>query len=173
MQGCANTSLRTGVCRDAASDTAEPQTSRVHLLMHPARPAYYLFSSGYFILITQSDALEYLETHSDAVGMGGLLPVMSREAPITSDTDLLSFALKEGSLIYSVNLLVAGLLEGGRAAVIDIGDESGRYIDHITVRKISNRNGDFRRFCTPGGGLLFSVVDEIALIDRPGVERPA
>jgi hypothetical protein len=121
-----------------------------------------MYSSGYFILIAQSDALEYLKTHAGVVGMGGLLPAMSGAAPIRSDTDLLSFALKDGSLIYSLNLLVAGSLESGRAAVIDIGDEPGRYIEYVEIRKVSNRAGDFRRFCTPAGGLLFSVVDEIA-----------
>jgi hypothetical protein len=111
-------------------------------------------------LFAQEDAVRILEIQNTDVGLNGLLPVFERQPQLARDEDIMTIALENQQLRFSLLRLVAGMAESGLASIVESTSGVKTSLDRIEVRKVENPNGDFRYFCSPNQNLVLKVLDE-------------
>lgn len=154
-------------CTNAAGDE-NAKSRRIELYDEPAVPSFYFRASHYAILVAADvliDTLEAAFRRYESPLDGRLLVELKRNSPLKENTDLFKFVLTDSRYLQRIELLLANMLEGGKATVVDVwqlSSDPNRALEAIILVHIDSGSAGTRRFCTPSGDLLLDVTDYVA-----------
>lgn len=147
VAGCA-TAPDHGSCVDASVPRGESRAS-IELNLQPQGPFFYLRSvdNHFAIVVPPQRAVDLLKT-GDRTSQE-LLELLQKDMPITSDTDLFRYALRDSFYLKRIEDTTAELLARGEASLFYAG--TGEYLSTVEVKKENYPEGRSRTFHEPIG----------------------
>lgn len=128
-------------------------------------PAFYM-RSGRFVIVFKPDDVARLLKNSPRIARDSvLLSAITKELPLTVDTDLFKYAFTSTAAYGQANDVAGELIQSGQATMLDllqVGIPSEMVESAIMVIVDSPKAPvAAREFCSPWGDLLLTVTDRI------------
>ncbi len=164
LQACAgHTPYSSKPCGDGVSFSrgVELTVSRVELHSDVTPPYLYLFEGQYIIKVRPDDVADFLSDEPQLGDYQALHQAVAEDLPLQDNTDVKKYALEEPRLLRTMKEAVAGVIESGRASIVDTyGGESGEALEEISRVHIESC-GESRYFCRSEQHLVLFVPDSI------------
>jgi hypothetical protein len=139
----------------------ELTVSRIELLSDLASPYLYLFEGQYIIKMRPDDVADFLSDESLLGDYQALRQAIADDLPLQDNTDIKKYALEYPSLLRTMKATVAGVIESGRASMVDTyRGESGEALKEISRVHVEGC-GEQRYFCRSEQHLVLYVMDSI------------
>jgi hypothetical protein len=166
LGGCASSPGSSPVCGDHGTllaHTTQVATS-INLKVRSDKPMLYVISNHYVVLLPSKDVTDLLQSWSSNGGSPyapALRALLAADIPLSDDTDLHKYSIKDTRIESLPRYIAATLLEAGKASVVDLWRmNTEKHLSSVTMVTLAN-DGVWRDFCEPTGESILFVTDVI------------
>jgi hypothetical protein len=163
IAGCASHPGNPPVCGGLPNPRADETRTitPISLKVRAKSPMFYWKTNYYFVLMPPDSVVNFLKSEVERNGLykaDDLLALIKADIPLSDDTDIDKYTLKNHKLWNSPEFIASKLLEDANASVISWAelDDKQNVLD-IELLHLEAHGGKWRVFCGPDGEEIFEV----------------